>query len=45
MEGKFRMATAPKFRIDVDIHNLLMSSAPGPVLVPKPKQEASKTDY
>src|SRR5579863_3291057 len=29
------MATAPKFRIDVDIHNLLMSSAPGPVLVPK----------
>lgn len=31
------MATAPKFRIDVDIHNLLMHSAPGPVLVPAPK--------
>jgi hypothetical protein len=31
------MATAPKFRIDVDIHNLLMNSRPGPVLVPKPK--------
>ena len=31
------MATAPKFRIDVDIHNLLMNSKPGPVLVPKPK--------
>ena len=31
------MATAPKFRIDVDIHNLLMKSAPGPVLVPAPK--------
>src|SRR5215472_16161481 len=29
------MAAAPKFRIDVDIHNLLMSSKPGPVLVPK----------
>jgi MoaA/NifB/PqqE/SkfB family radical SAM enzyme len=28
------MATAPKFRIDVDIHNLLMNSAPGPVRVP-----------
>ena len=31
------MATAPKFRIDVDIHNLLMNSAPKPVLVPKSK--------
>jgi pyruvate-formate lyase-activating enzyme len=31
------MATAPKFRIDVDIHNLLMGSAPGPILVPKSK--------
>jgi sulfatase maturation enzyme AslB (radical SAM superfamily) len=31
------MATAPKFRIDVDIHNLLMHSAPGPVPVPPPK--------
>jgi len=31
------MATAPKFRIDVDIHNLLMSSKPGPVLAPAPK--------
>lgn len=31
------MATAPKFRIDVDIHNLLMQSAPGPVKVPSPK--------
>ena len=31
------MATAPKFRIDVDIHNLLMKSAPGPVVVPPPK--------
>jgi len=31
------MATAPKFRIDVDIHNLLMNSKPGPVLVPPPK--------
>ena len=30
------MATAPKFRIDVDIHNLLMNSAPGPVAVPSP---------
>src|SRR5579862_2348904 len=29
------MATAPKFRIDVDIHNLLVNSAAGPVLVPK----------
>jgi MoaA/NifB/PqqE/SkfB family radical SAM enzyme len=28
------MASVPKFRIDVDIHNLLMNSAPGPVLVP-----------
>jgi MoaA/NifB/PqqE/SkfB family radical SAM enzyme len=31
------VATAPKFRIDVDIHNLLMNSAPGPVPVPKPQ--------
>jgi len=31
------MATAPRFRIDVDIHNLLMNSNPGLVLVPKPK--------
>jgi pyruvate-formate lyase-activating enzyme len=31
------VATAPKFRIDVDIHNLLMHSASGPVLVPAPK--------
>lgn len=31
------MATAPKFRIDVDIHNLLMNSAPGPVRIPSPK--------
>ena len=31
------MATVPKFRIDVDIHNLLMHSAPGPVKVPDPK--------
>ena len=31
------MATAPKFRIDVDIHNLLMQSAPWPVKVPSPK--------
>jgi MoaA/NifB/PqqE/SkfB family radical SAM enzyme len=31
------MATVPKFRIDVDIHNLLMNSAPGPVPVPPPK--------
>jgi sulfatase maturation enzyme AslB (radical SAM superfamily) len=31
------MATAPKFRIDVDIHNLLMNSKPGPVLVPPPR--------
>ncbi len=31
------MATAPKFRIDVDIHNLLMKSPPGPVAVPSPK--------
>jgi len=30
------MATAPKFRIDVDIHNLLMH-APEPVAVPAPK--------
>jgi hypothetical protein len=31
------MATAPKFRLDVDIHNLLMNSTPGPVPVPAPK--------
>jgi MoaA/NifB/PqqE/SkfB family radical SAM enzyme len=31
------MAAAPKFRIDVDIHNLLMHSAPGPVALPEPK--------
>src|SRR5579864_3090455 len=31
------MASAPKFRIDVDIHNLLMNSAPGPIAVPPPK--------
>ena len=31
------MSSVPKFRIDVDIHNLLMNSAPGPVLVPKPQ--------
>ncbi len=31
------MASVPKFRIDVDIHNLLMNSAPGPVAVPLPK--------
>ena len=31
------MASVPKFRIDVDIHNLLMNSAPGPVAVPPPK--------
>lgn len=31
------MATAPKFRIDVDIHNLLVHSSPSPVLVPPPK--------
>jgi MoaA/NifB/PqqE/SkfB family radical SAM enzyme len=31
------VATAPKFRIDVDIHNLLMHSAPGPVIAPPPK--------
>jgi hypothetical protein len=31
------MASAPKFRIDVDIHNLLMNSAPGPVMVPAAK--------
>ena len=30
------MATAPKFRIDVDIHNLLMQSAV-PVEAPAPK--------
>src|ERR1700723_958481 len=31
------MASAPKFRIDIDIHNLLMNSAPGPVAVPPPR--------
>ena len=31
------MATVPKFRIDVDIHDLLMNAAPGPVPVPPPK--------
>jgi hypothetical protein len=31
------MATVPKFRIDVDIHNLLMSSAPMPPKTPAPK--------
>src|SRR6201984_3268152 len=30
------MATAPKFRIDVDIHNLLMRSSPDLVKVPAP---------
>lgn len=30
------MATAPKFRIDVDIHNLLMNPS-GPVKVPEKK--------
>ena len=30
------MATAPKFRIDVDIHNLLMHSSPEPVKRPVP---------
>src|SRR3984885_7267899 len=30
------MATAPKFRIDVDIHNLLRSS-PTPIIPPPPK--------
>jgi sulfatase maturation enzyme AslB (radical SAM superfamily) len=37
------MATAPKFRIDVDIHNLLMHSAPSPVKVPAPKGETLPT--
>jgi sulfatase maturation enzyme AslB (radical SAM superfamily) len=31
------MATVPKFRIDVDIHNLLMNSAPMPPRAPEPK--------
>jgi MoaA/NifB/PqqE/SkfB family radical SAM enzyme len=31
------MATAPKFRIDVDIHNLLMHASPDPVKPPAPK--------
>jgi hypothetical protein len=31
------MATGVKFRIDVDIHNLLMHSAPRPVKVLSPK--------
>ena len=31
------MATVPKFRIAVDIHDLLMNAAPGPVPVPPPK--------
>jgi len=31
------MATVPKFRIDVDIHNLLMHSSPAPVKIPEPK--------
>ena len=31
------MATAPKFRIDVDIHNLLMQSAPARVRLPEVK--------
>src|SRR5262249_23663415 len=31
------MATAPKFRIDVDIHNLLMHASPEPVKAPAPK--------
>ena len=31
------MASTPKFRIDVDIHNLLMNSAPRPMAVPAPK--------
>jgi MoaA/NifB/PqqE/SkfB family radical SAM enzyme len=30
------VATPAKFRIDVAIHDLLMNSAPGPVLIPKP---------
>ena len=32
--GKVCMATAPKLRIDVDIHNLLMHSSPEPVKPP-----------
>ena len=32
------MATAPKFRIDVDIHNLLMHSSPDPVKPPAAKR-------
>ena len=31
------MATTPKFRIDVDIHNLLMHDSPEPVKAPAPK--------
>lgn len=31
------MATAPKFRIDVDIHSLLMHSSPELVKLPQPK--------
>jgi hypothetical protein len=31
------VATAPKFRIDVDIHRLLMHATPGPVAVPAAK--------
>jgi len=32
------MATAPKFRIDVDIHNLLMHASPAPVKLPAAKR-------
>lgn len=31
------MATAPKFRIDVDIHDVLMNSKPGPIQKPAAK--------
>jgi hypothetical protein len=31
------MSTAPKFRIDVDIHNLLTQSSPEAVKIPTPK--------
>jgi hypothetical protein len=36
------MATAPKFRIDVDIHDLLMNSAAGPAKLPVAKPDEGR---
>jgi hypothetical protein len=36
------MATAPKFRTDVDIHDLLMNSAAGPTKLPVAKPDGGR---